>query len=113
MFSLCIDSLTNRDELSRTGPRSVPPENRLMEGESLPDGARVDTIVEVDNESTPPIAANRRRMAPTSRTSHLVRREVVGVDLSLGQVISSSNFTLRFPLGELWKNIDEVLIPIL
>jgi hypothetical protein len=52
-----------------------------MERQSYPNGPGVDSIVEEDYKGARPVVANGKRMAPASGTTHLMGREVEGVDL--------------------------------
>jgi hypothetical protein len=79
--------------------------------ERLPYRPGIDSIVEKDNERSAPEATNRKRMIPPSGTPHLMRPEVEGVDLGLGQIVPSGNIALRLHFWKSWKIIDEVLLP--
>jgi hypothetical protein len=50
-------------------------------------------------------------MIPSSGSSHLVRREIEGVDLGFGQIMSPGNVTLRLQFRKPGKSIDQVLFP--
>ena len=90
-------------------PRHVPPEDRLVKRKRLPDGPGVDSIVEEDYESAPPVPTNRKRLIPPSGSSHLVRREIEGIDLGLRQIVPPSNVTLRLQFRKPRKSVDQIL----
>lgn len=48
------------DHPIRWTPRHVPPWNRLVKGESFPDGARVDAVGEENHESRSPVRNDSR-----------------------------------------------------
>lgn len=92
-------------------PRNVPPSNGLVEGSRRPDRACVNAIVEEHDKSCTPIAPNCKWLSPTSWPAHLVSREVEGVDLRLGEKMTTGNVTLRTRLGKAWERVDQVLVP--
>jgi hypothetical protein len=92
-------------------PRHVPPMDRLVKRECLPDGPGIDSIIEEENEGAPPIAASGKRMVPTSGKSHMMRRKIESVNLGLGEVMLPGNISLRFQFWKPRKSINEVLLP--
>ena len=82
-----------------------------MEGGGLPDGAGIDAVVEEHDERGSPVPPDRDRTVPAARPLHLVRREVEGVDLRLGQVVSAGHVALLPGLGEPRRRVDQFLLP--
>ena len=92
-------------------PRHVPPKDRFVEGRGLPDGARVDAVVEEHDERTTPVAADWKRTLPHSRSPHLVRREGQGIDLRFGHVVPPSHVPLGPGLREAERRFEDFLFP--
>ena len=92
-------------------PDHVPPEDRLVGRRRLPDGPGVDAVVEEHDQGGAPVPADRERGVPAPRPFHLVGREVEGVDLGLGQVVSAGDVALVPGRGEPRRRVDQLLLP--
>ena len=76
----------------------------------LPNGAGVQAVVEEDDERATPVPAYGERTSPAPRPAHLVRREVQGVDLRLGQLVPAGDVALRPGLREPRRRVDKFLL---
>src|SRR5271157_5462091 len=89
----------------------MPPEDRLVERRRLPHGSRVNAVVEEHDKRAAPVPPHRDCSTPASRPLHLVRGEIEGIDLCLGQIMATCHVALWPGLRESRRRVDEILLP--
>jgi hypothetical protein len=82
-----------------------------MEGRAFPDGTGVNAIVEEQDQRAPPESSDGKRLVPALRSLHAVRREIQGVDLLLGQVMSARDGAVLARCWESRESLQEILFP--